>query len=119
MRGHHVRKHYKVIRWAVGVLEKVVLRWGRRGVGLRGFRHESAFVGDIEGEDIVKVFRKQKVNVAIDEAVSRVLSMVESPDARQQYHRMLEKHCQAQVRKEWFTFIDPKLVIYTSNICDR
>lgn len=98
VRGYQVRKNYKVICWAVGVLDKVVLRWRRKGVGLRGFRSESDCIDD-EEEDILKVFRKQKVDVAIDEAVSRVLSMVDSPDARQQYRRMLEKYRQAKVSK--------------------
>lgn len=101
MRGHQVRKNYKVICWAVGVLEKVVLRWRRRGVGLRGFRSESETIDDEseDDEDIAKVFRNQKVNVAIDEAVSRVLSMVESQEAQQQYHRMLQRFRQAKVSK--------------------
>lgn len=96
VRGYQVRKNYKVC-WAVGVLEKVVLRWRRRGVGLRGFRHDSDSIDESEDEDILKVFRKQKVDKALDEAVSRVLSMVESPEARQQYHRILEKYRQAKV----------------------
>ncbi|XP_010250677.1 PREDICTED: calmodulin-binding transcription activator 4-like isoform X2 [Nelumbo nucifera] len=95
VRGHQVRKKYKVL-WAVGVLDKVVLRWRRRGVGLRGFRNESESIGESEDEDILKVFRKQKVDVAIEESVSTVLSMVESPDARQQYRRMLESYRQAK-----------------------
>ncbi|XP_059633517.1 calmodulin-binding transcription activator 4 [Cornus florida] len=100
VRGHQVRKNYKVICWAVGVLEKVVLRWRRRGVGLRGFRPESESINESEDEDIVKVFRKEKVKVAIDEAVSRVLSMVEIPEARQQYRRMLERYRQAKAERE-------------------
>ncbi|KAA8528958.1 hypothetical protein F0562_033554 [Nyssa sinensis] len=96
VRGYQVRKNYKVICWAVSVLEKVVLRWRRKGVGLRGFRQESEFIDDSDDEDILKVFRKQKVDVAIEEAVSRVLSMVESLDARQQYRRMLERYRQAK-----------------------
>ena len=103
MRGYQVRKHYKVICWAVGILDKVVLRWRRKGVGLRGFRHEMESTEDSEDDDILKVFRKQKVDVAIDEAVSRVLSMVDSPDARQQYHRMLEKYRQAKVKMQKLT----------------
>ncbi|KAK9277089.1 hypothetical protein L1049_006628 [Liquidambar formosana] len=95
VRGHQVRKNYKVC-WAVGVLEKVVLRWRRRGVGLRGFRPEAESIDESEDEDILKVFRKQKVDVAIDEAVSRVLSMVDSPNARQQYRRLLERYRQAK-----------------------
>ncbi|CAH9099751.1 unnamed protein product [Cuscuta epithymum] len=92
VRGYQVRKQYKVC-WAVGVLEKVVLRWRRRRVGLRGFRPEEEFIDENEvEEDILKVFRKQKVDASIDEAVSRVLSMVDSPQARQQYHRILDKY---------------------------
>lgn len=97
MRGYQVRKHYKVICWAVGILDKVVLRWRRKGVGLRGFRNEAESTEESEDEDILKVFRKQKVDGAIDEAVSRVLSMVESPEAREQYQRMLERYHQAKV----------------------
>ncbi|XP_051116317.1 calmodulin-binding transcription activator 4 [Andrographis paniculata] len=100
VRGYQVRKNYKVC-WAVGILEKVVLRWRRRGVGLRGFRQESESVDEIEDEDILKVFRKTNVDVAIDEAVSRVLSMVESPKARQQYQRLLEKYRQAKAELKY------------------
>ncbi|XP_065873672.1 calmodulin-binding transcription activator 4 [Euphorbia lathyris] len=96
VRGYQVRKHYRVICWAVGVLDKVVLRWRRKGVGLRGFRNEAERIEESEDEDILKVFRKQKVDGAIDEAVSRVLSMVDSPEARQQYQRMLERYRQAE-----------------------
>lgn len=95
VRGYQVRKNYKVC-WAVGILEKVVLRWRRRGVGLRGFRLETDAIDESEDEDILRVFRKQKVDVTIDEAVSRVLSMVDSPEARQQYRRILEKYRQAK-----------------------
>ncbi|XP_022155421.1 calmodulin-binding transcription activator 4 isoform X2 [Momordica charantia] len=90
VRGYQVRKHYKIICWAVGILDKVVLRWRRKGAGLRGFRSEVGSIDESEDDDIIKVFRKQKVEGTIGEAVSRVLSMVDSPDARQQYHRMLE-----------------------------
>ncbi|KAL0447265.1 UNVERIFIED_CONTAM: Calmodulin-binding transcription activator 4 [Sesamum latifolium] len=99
VRGYQVRKNCKVC-WAVGILDKVILRWRRGGVGLRGFRHDSESIDESEDEDILKVFRKQKVDAAIDEAVSRVLSMVESPDARQQYHRILETYGQAKAELE-------------------
>lgn len=94
VRGHQERKKYKEFVWTVSVVEKVILRWRRKGVGLRGFRAEPDLidVGDEEEEDIVKVFRKQKVEEAVDQAVSRVLSVVESPTARQQYRRMLERY---------------------------
>lgn len=99
VRGYQVRKNYKVC-WAVGVLEKVVLRWRRRGVGLRGYKHDSESLDETEDEDILKVFRKTNVDVAIDEAVTRVLSMVESPKARSQYQRLLEKYRQAKAELE-------------------
>ncbi|KAI3730814.1 hypothetical protein L1987_61992 [Smallanthus sonchifolius] len=100
VRGHQVRKSYKVFCWAVGVVDKVVLRWRRKGVGLRGFKQELGAIDECEDEDIVKVFRKEKVDVSIDEAVSRVLSMVGSQPARQQYSRMLQKYQQAKAEHE-------------------
>ncbi|CAL9165164.1 unnamed protein product [Musa hybrid cultivar] len=96
VRGHQVRKKYREFVWTVSVIEKVILRWRRKGVGLRGFRAEPEMVRDEEEEDITKIFRKQKVDAALDEAVSRVLSMVESPDARQQYRRMLGRYHEAK-----------------------
>ena len=97
MRGYQVRKHYKIICWAVGILDKVVLRWRRKGVGLRGFRSDIESIDENEDDDIIKVFRKEKVEVTIDEAVSRVRSMVNSLDARQQYHRTLKGFREAKV----------------------
>lgn len=92
-----MRKSYKVICWAVGIVEKVILRWRRKGAGLRGFRQGSAEEDEDDDEDVVKAFRKEKVDVAIGEAVARVLAMVDSKPARQQYHRMLQNHRQAMV----------------------
>lgn len=97
VRGHQVRKNYMVFCWAVGVVEKVVLRWRRKGVGLRGFKPGG---DESEDEDVVKVFRKEKLDVSIDEAVSRVLSMVESQQARQQYRRMLLKYREAKAERD-------------------
>lgn len=109
MRGYQVRKHHKEICRAVGVLEKAVLRWRRKGAGLRGFRPETDTIEESEDEDILKVFRKEKVDGAINQAISRVLSMVKSPKARQQYHRVHEKYCQAKVSEpHLLIYIDPK-----------
>ncbi|CAO2828977.1 unnamed protein product [Amaranthus hypochondriacus] len=102
VRGYQVRKQYKVICWAVGILDKVVLRWRRKGAGLRGFRSESDSI-DEDDDDIIKDFRKEKVNVAIDEAVTRVLSMAESAEARQQYHRMLGRTLEAKAELQGIT----------------
>ncbi|XP_078156420.1 calmodulin-binding transcription activator 4-like isoform X2 [Carex rostrata] len=108
VRGHQARRKYRELIWTVSMVEKAVLRWRRKGVGLRGFRAdpinppqvpEAAVVleeeDEEEEEDIAKVFRKQKIE-ALEEAVSRVLSMVESPDARQQYRRMIERYREAK-----------------------
>ena len=103
-----MRKKYRTIVSTVSVLEKVILRWRRKGHGLRGFRAEKQpMVGAVEEDDeedddfddeAVKVFRRQKVDQAVKEAVSRVLSMVDSTEARMQYRRMLEEFRRASVR---------------------
>ena len=104
-----MRKKYRTIVSTVSVLEKVILRWRRKGNGLRGFRAEKQpMVGAVEEDDeedddfdddeAIKVFRRQKVDQAVKEAVSRVLSMVDSTEARMQYRRMLEEFRQASVR---------------------
>ncbi|XP_006652212.1 calmodulin-binding transcription activator 4 isoform X1 [Oryza brachyantha] len=107
VRGHQVRKKYKTFVSTVSVLEKVILRWRRKGHGLRGFRAEQTAMteaGEEDGDDddddfnddeAVKMFRRQKVDESVKEAMSRVLSMVDSPEARMQYRRMLEEFRQA------------------------
>ncbi|KAF0924982.1 hypothetical protein E2562_015045 [Oryza meyeriana var. granulata] len=107
VRGHQVRKKYKTFVSTVSVLEKVILRWRRKGHGLRGFRAEQTAMTEAEEEDeddddddfnddeAIKMFRRQKVDESVKEAMSRVLSMVDSPEARMQYRRMLEEFRQA------------------------
>ncbi|XP_047330061.1 calmodulin-binding transcription activator 4 isoform X2 [Impatiens glandulifera] len=95
VRGRQVRAQYKVVCWAVGIMEKAVIRWRRKGIGLRGYRPELESIAETEDEDILKVFRKKKVDGNVKDALKRVLSMVEHPEARQQYCRMLVKHQEA------------------------
>jgi calmodulin-binding transcription activator len=97
-----VRKHYRKIIWSVGIVEKVILRWRRRGAGLRGFRsRECAMEGtSSRGADLTQnkpakddyVFlqegRKQ-TEERLQKALARVKSMVQYPDARDQYQRIL------------------------------
>lgn len=98
VRGYQTRKKYKELLWAVNVLEKAVLRWLRKGDGLRGIQLEHITDDDEdEDEDIVRLLRKQKINPALDQAVARVLTLVESPEARKQYCRVLERYRQAMV----------------------
>ena len=49
-----------------------MLRWSRKGVGLRGINGRTMPIDQDEEEDIVKVFRKERVEIAVSEAVSRV-----------------------------------------------
>lgn len=96
VRGHQVRKQYKPIIWSVGILEKVILRWRRKGSGLRGFRPNA--INKVPNQqndslkeddyDYLKEGRKQKEE-KIQKALSRVKSMVQYPEARAQYRRLL------------------------------
>ena len=89
-----MRKHYRKIIWSVGILEKVILRWRRKGSGLRGFRPgltegtmQSASSKE-DDYDFLKEGRKQ-TEVRLDKALARVRSMVQYPEARDQYRRLL------------------------------
>ncbi|XP_027078238.1 calmodulin-binding transcription activator 3-like [Coffea arabica] len=96
VRGHQVRKNYRSIIWSVGILEKVILRWRRKGSGLRGFKPEAPPVEtSIQGSsskeddyDFLKEGRKQTEN-QLQKALARVKSMVQYPEARDQYRRLL------------------------------
>jgi len=97
-----VRKHYRKIIWSVGIVEKVILRWRRKGAGLRGFRPtEGAVEGTSsshnyliqnkpaqEDYDFLQQGRKQ-TEERLQKALARVKSMVQYPDARDQYQRIL------------------------------
>lgn len=98
VRGHQARKKYKPIIWSVGILEKVILRWRRKGSGLRGFRSDVVQkVSDIESSlpppleddyDFLKEGRKQNEE-RMQKALARVKSMAQYPEARAQYRRLL------------------------------
>ncbi|ESW20406.1 hypothetical protein PHAVU_006G206400 [Phaseolus vulgaris] len=100
VRGHQVRKQYKPIIWSVGILEKIILRWRRKGSGLRGFRPDTLNKvpsqhndspredEDEDDYDFLKEGRKQKEE-NIKKALSRVKSMAQYPEARAQYRRLL------------------------------
>ncbi|RYR17509.1 hypothetical protein Ahy_B03g062225 isoform B [Arachis hypogaea] len=95
VRGHQVRKQYKLI-WSVGILEKVILRWRRKGRGLRGFRPDTLNMvpnppsnpSQEDDYDVLKEGRKQSEE-RFQKALSRVKSMVQYPEARAQYRRVL------------------------------
>lgn len=92
-----MRKQYKSIIWSVGILEKVILRWRRKGSGLRGFRPDAAASKEPskpseplkeDDYDFLKEGRKQSEE-RFQKALSRVKSMVQYPEARAQYRRLL------------------------------
>ncbi|KAG2549472.1 calmodulin-binding transcription activator 3-like isoform X2 [Panicum virgatum] len=103
VRGHQVRKHYRKIVWSVGIVEKVILRWRRRGAGLRGFRSTEASTEGSSGGtrsnmikdkpsgddyDFLQEGRKQ-TEERLQKALARVKSMAQYPEARDQYQRIL------------------------------
>ncbi|CAN6466777.1 unnamed protein product [Victoria cruziana] len=97
VRGHQVRKHLRKIVWSVGIVEKAILRWRRKGIGLRGFRSEGCIDGpsmqshlykkDDDG-DFLREARRQ-TEARLEKALARVKSMVQYPEARDQYRRLL------------------------------
>ncbi|KAL5714848.1 hypothetical protein ACHQM5_016754 [Ranunculus cassubicifolius] len=96
VRGHQVRKHYKKIIWSVGIVEKAILRWRRKGSGLRGFRTDAQVSTSQDSGpplkrddyDFLKAGRRQ-TEERLQKALARVKSMVQYPEARDQYRRLL------------------------------
>ncbi|KAF5733342.1 calmodulin-binding transcription activator 2-like isoform X3 [Tripterygium wilfordii] len=93
VRGHQVRKQYRAITWSVGILEKVILRWRRKGSGLRGFRRDvipdpPCLPSKEDDYDFLKEGRKQ-TEERLQKALTRVKSMVQYPEGRAQYRRLL------------------------------
>ncbi|KAM0901596.1 hypothetical protein ACQ4PT_019876 [Festuca glaucescens] len=95
VRGHQVRRNYRKVVWSVGIVEKVILRWRRKGRGLRGFQPEKQIEGpsqiqpaEEEDEyDYLKDGRKQAEG-RLQRSLDRVKSMTQYPEAREQYSRL-------------------------------
>ncbi|KAK6135439.1 hypothetical protein DH2020_030808 [Rehmannia glutinosa] len=93
-RGHQVRK--KTVARSVGILEKAILRWRRKRIGLRGIQPDAVLKGpNTEGTlsqeddyDFLKEGRKQ-TEERMQKALARVKSMAQYPEARAQYRRLL------------------------------
>ncbi|XP_022744328.1 calmodulin-binding transcription activator 2-like isoform X3 [Durio zibethinus] len=96
VRGHQVRKQYRTIIWSVGILEKVILRWRRKGNGLRGFRRDAitkepdpqCMPSKEDDYDFLKEGRKQ-TEERLQKALTRVKSMAQNSEGRGQYRRLL------------------------------
>lgn len=112
VRGHQVRKNYRKIIWSVGILDKVILRWRRKGSGLRGFKSEALVEGSRGTEmstkeddyDFLKEGRKQTED-RLQKALARVKSMVQYPEARDQYRRVLNVVSEMQAAKAKYDMI--------------
>ncbi|GLT43948.1 hypothetical protein SLA2020_178700 [Shorea laevis] len=106
VRGHQVRKNYRKIIWCVGIVEKVILRWRRKGSGLRGFKKEALTeVPNLpeksskdDDYDFLKEGRKQ-TEERMQKALARVKSMVQYPEGRDQYRRLLNVVTEIQEKK--------------------
>lgn len=90
----------------MGILEKVILRWRRKGSGLRGFRSEARTdvcrmqdtSSNEDDYDFLKEGRKQ-TEERLKKALARVKSMVQYPEARDQYSRLLNVVAEIQETK--------------------
>lgn len=83
----------------MGLLEKIILRWRRKGTGLRGFKRNavpktvepeplSPMIPKEDDYDFLEKGRKQ-TEERLQKALTRVKSMVQYPEARDQYRRLL------------------------------
>jgi hypothetical protein len=90
VRGNQVRKRLKKLVWSVGILEKAVLRWRRKGAGLRGFKSGEVSAPDKDDDDDEELIKdgRKKNEAAVEKAVTRVQSMVRSRQARAEYFRL-------------------------------
>ncbi|CAN6206127.1 unnamed protein product [Urochloa humidicola] len=98
VRGHQVRKSYRKVVWSVGIVEKVILRWRRKGRGLRGFQAGKQLEGPSsqiqpvksEAEDEYNFLKdgRQQAEGRLQRALARVHSMTQYPEARDQYRRL-------------------------------
>jgi calmodulin-binding transcription activator len=101
-----VRKRYKEIVWTISIVERI-LRWRRRrGAGLRGIKAENSCLTNgpssssswnnsqspkrVEDYDVLKEGRKQ-TEARLQRALARVKSMVQYPEARDQYRRLIQE----------------------------
>ncbi|RRT79304.1 hypothetical protein B296_00025564 [Ensete ventricosum] len=112
VRGHQVRKRYRKFVWSVGIVEKVILRWRRKGSGLRGFRSEGLLEGTSmqchlakeDDYDFLQEGRKQ-TEARMQKALARVKSMVQYPEAREQYRRLLTVVTEFQESKVSLSYV--------------
>lgn len=92
-RGFQVRRQYRKICFAVGVLEKAILRWRLKRKGFRGLQVQPEeplqnLNQETDGEeDFYKASRKQ-AEERVERSVVRVQAMFRSRLAQEEYRRM-------------------------------
>jgi calmodulin-binding transcription activator len=103
-RGHQVRRHYKRIIFAVGVVEKAILRWRRKKQGLCGIHSAEVTVSmridsdrsstgyELTGEEDFFRISRQQAEARLTRLVVRVQALFRSYKAQQEYKRMKKKH---------------------------
>ena len=115
-----MRKQYKKIVWSVGILDKIILRWRRKGSGLRGFRSDAAAKNPSavmeppkeDDYDFLAKGRKQ-TEERFQKALTRVKSMAQYPEGRDQYRRLLTVVQKCQETKVLRSVIfDSSLVLF-------
>ncbi|XP_078157179.1 calmodulin-binding transcription activator 3-like isoform X2 [Carex rostrata] len=105
VRGHQVRKRYKEMVWTINTVGRL-LRWRRRGAGLRAIKSDNPSLMNgssssennnsqqppkkVEDYDVLKEGRKQ-TEARLQRALARVKSMVQYPEARDQYRRLIQE----------------------------
>lgn len=110
----------------MGIVEKVILRWRRKGSGLRGFKSEALIGGPSmqdrspkeDDYDFFKEGRKQ-TEARSQIALARVKSMHQYPEARDQYRRLLNVVTEIQETKviDILLYSYTLLVIFVNQMC--
>ncbi|KAK1390394.1 Calmodulin-binding transcription activator 5 [Heracleum sosnowskyi] len=108
-RGYQERRQYRKIIFAVGVVEKAILRWRMKGKGFRGLHvpDEASKDSEQEGEveEFFKASRKQ-AEERIERSVIRVQAMFRSKRAQEDYRRMKLAHIKATLEYEGLLYPD-------------
>ncbi|KAJ4817464.1 Calmodulin-binding transcription activator 1 [Rhynchospora pubera] len=137
VRGHQVRKRYKEIVWTIRIVGKLI-RW-KKGAGLRGTKSENRSLTNgpssssssssssqnlsqppkrDDDYDILKEGRKQ-TEARLQRALARVKSMVQYPEARDQYRRlMLETQAEERIMHETEEVDDDDLMAGLEDLCE-
>lgn len=91
-------------------MEKAILRWRRKGAGLRGFQvgqPVGIVAKDTERSDeyeFLSIGRRQKSD-GVKKALDRVRSMIHNPEARDQYMRLIMKYQNFKVVITYFLLL--------------